>query len=48
MFPIEHGKALAEEVPGARLLRLESAGHGVERPDWETISHAILTHSAAT
>lgn len=48
MFPIAHGETLAEEVPGARLLRLKDAGHGVERPDWETIVRAILGHSAAT
>jgi pimeloyl-ACP methyl ester carboxylesterase len=41
MFPIGHGEALAEEIPGARLLRLEGAGHGVYRPDWEQIVAAI-------
>jgi pimeloyl-ACP methyl ester carboxylesterase len=46
MFPIGHGEALAEEVPGARLLRLEGAGHGVERADWETDVGAILEHTA--
>lgn len=46
MFPIGHGEALAEEIAAARLLRLERAGHGVERPDWETIVHAILDHTA--
>jgi pimeloyl-ACP methyl ester carboxylesterase len=48
MFPIEHGDALADDVPGARLLRLTDAGHGVEQPDWETIVRAILNHTAAT
>ena len=48
MFPIGHGEALTEEIPGARLLRLEQAGHGVERPDWETIVRAILDHTAAS
>jgi pimeloyl-ACP methyl ester carboxylesterase len=42
LFPIGHGEALAEAIPGARLLRLEGAGHGVERADWETIVGAIL------
>ena len=37
MFPLEHGQALAEEIPGARLLTLDGAGHGVDRADWETI-----------
>ena len=45
MFPVRHGEALAEDIPGARLLRLTGAGHGVERPDWETIVRAILDHS---
>jgi pimeloyl-ACP methyl ester carboxylesterase len=47
MFPLAHGQALAEEIPGARLLTLEGAGHGVDRADWETVSHAILAHTAA-
>ena len=46
MFPLEHGQALAEEVPGARLLTLTGAGHGVDRADWETIVGAILEHTA--
>jgi pimeloyl-ACP methyl ester carboxylesterase len=46
MFPIEHGEALAREIPGARLLRLEGAGHGADRADWETIAGAILAHTA--
>jgi pimeloyl-ACP methyl ester carboxylesterase len=45
MFPIEHGEALAEEIPGARLLRLEGAGHGVDRADWEVVVEAILDHT---
>jgi pimeloyl-ACP methyl ester carboxylesterase len=47
MFPVGHGEALAGEIPGAGLLRLKDAGHGVERPDWETIVRAILDHTAA-
>jgi pimeloyl-ACP methyl ester carboxylesterase len=45
MFPLEHGEALAREIPGARLLTLEGTGHGVERADWETIARAILAHT---
>ena len=47
MFPLAHGDALAREIPDARLLTLEGAGHGVERADWETIAGAILAHTAA-
>jgi pimeloyl-ACP methyl ester carboxylesterase len=45
MFPIGHGEALAEEIPDARLLRLDGAGHGVYRADWEAIVAAILEHT---
>jgi pimeloyl-ACP methyl ester carboxylesterase len=47
MFPLAHGRALAEEIPGARLLTLEGAGHGVDRADWEPIAHAILAQTGA-
>ncbi len=47
MFPLEHGQALAEEIPGASLLLLEGAGHGVDRADWSTIARAIVEHTAA-
>jgi pimeloyl-ACP methyl ester carboxylesterase len=47
MFPLEHGQALAKEIPGAKLLTIEGAGHGVDRADWETIAQAILEHTAA-
>jgi pimeloyl-ACP methyl ester carboxylesterase len=48
MFPLEHGQALAEEIPGAKLLALRGAGHGVERADWKAIVRAIVTHTAST
>lgn len=46
MFPIQHGEALAAAIPGARLLRLGGAGHGMQRADWEPIADAILEHTA--
>jgi pimeloyl-ACP methyl ester carboxylesterase len=48
MFPLEHGEALAGEIPGARLLRLEDAGHGVDRADWAAIGRGLLEHTAST
>lgn len=45
MFPLEHGRTLAEEIPGAALLVLDGAGHGVYREDWGTIVPAILEHT---
>ncbi|MEV0986073.1 alpha/beta fold hydrolase [Streptomyces sp. NPDC049949] len=47
MFPLPHGEALAQEIPGARLLLLQDAGHGVERADRDAIVPAILEHTAA-
>ena len=46
MFPLPHGQALADEIPGARLLPLEGAGHGLQRADWDIIATAIVTHTA--
>jgi pimeloyl-ACP methyl ester carboxylesterase len=46
MFPIEHGQALAQEIPGATLVTLEGAGHGIEAPDWNTLVDAMLRHTA--
>ena len=45
MFPIGHGEALADGIPDAQMLRLEDAGHGVYRADWEEIAAAILEHA---
>ena len=46
MFSFEHGEFLAEEIPDARLLMLEGAGHGVYRADWETIVRAVVEHTS--
>ncbi len=46
MFPIEHGEALADAIPGARLLRLPDAGHGIDRADWDRVVPAILEHTS--
>ncbi len=46
LFPLAHGHALVEEIPGATLLPLDGAGHGVDRADWPTIVPAILQHTA--
>ncbi len=45
MFPPTHGEALAAEIPGARLLILEGAGHGVDRTDWDALVDAIVEHT---
>ena len=45
MFPLEHGEALAQTIPGAKLLPLDGTGHGVDRADWATIANAIVEHT---
>ena len=48
MFPLEHGRALAEAIPGATLIELDGAGHGVDRADWDTLAQAIVSHTRPT
>lgn len=45
MFPPEHGRALAAEIPDAEMLPIEGPGHGIDRADWEVIVRAILDHT---
>ena len=47
LFPLAHGEALATEIPGATLLVLDQAGHGVNSADWHIIVPAIVAHTAA-
>ena len=46
LFPHEHGVALAEAVPGARLVTIEGGGHELHEADWSQIVEAIVTHTA--
>jgi pimeloyl-ACP methyl ester carboxylesterase len=46
LFPLPHGEALAREIPGARLMVLDGAGHLVDPADWSAIVEAILEHTA--
>jgi pimeloyl-ACP methyl ester carboxylesterase len=46
LFPYGHGEALAREIPGARLIALEGAGHELPpRPLWNQVVAAILEHT---
>lgn len=47
MFGIEHGQALAREIPGAQLLPLPGVGHQPPPPPtWQLVIPAILRHTA--
>jgi pimeloyl-ACP methyl ester carboxylesterase len=51
LFPVRHGEALDDEIPGASLLRLDGAGHGVDpwNPiDWQCTVTAVLDHTRST
>ena len=42
VLPYPHGVALAAQIPGARLITLEGAGHELHRSNWDTLAAAIL------
>ncbi|WP_232666947.1 alpha/beta fold hydrolase [Pseudonocardia sp. TRM90224] len=46
MFPIEHGRALAAEIPGARLVPLPGVGHQQPPPElWDLVVPAVVDHT---
>jgi pimeloyl-ACP methyl ester carboxylesterase len=45
-FPIGRGRALASEIPGARLVTLEQTGHELPRETWDVVVPAILEHTS--
>jgi pimeloyl-ACP methyl ester carboxylesterase len=46
LFPIEHGRALAREIPRARLVKVEGMGHGIDAADHDVLVTAIAEHTA--
>ncbi|HYH31553.1 MAG TPA: alpha/beta fold hydrolase, partial [Pseudonocardia sp.] len=48
-LPFGHGVALAEEIPGARLVAVEGAGHEAPpRARWDVVVPAIVEHTTRT
>ncbi|MGI8713069.1 MAG: alpha/beta fold hydrolase [Solirubrobacteraceae bacterium] len=45
LFALEYGHALTDEIPGARLLTLDGAGHGLAPVDFNTVVPAIIRHT---
>ena len=45
MFAPAHAEAIVDSIPGATLLTLEGAGHGVESHDWDELAAAIVAHT---
>jgi pimeloyl-ACP methyl ester carboxylesterase len=44
-FPLPHGQALRDAIPGAKLLILQGAGHDLPRPLWDVFVSALLQHT---
>ncbi|MFD9700254.1 alpha/beta fold hydrolase [Lentzea sp. NPDC059081] len=47
VFPLAHGEAVRDAVPGASLLVLDSVGHDVPRPVWPVFVDALVRHTTA-
>jgi pimeloyl-ACP methyl ester carboxylesterase len=46
-FPLAHGRALAAEIAGAKLLPLAGMGHEVPpRALWDVVVPAVVEHSS--
>ena len=46
-FPFPHGEALAAEIPGATLVKLDGMGHQTPPPElWDVVVPAIVQHTA--
>ena len=47
LFPLPHGEALADAIPGARLLVVPGMGHQVPPPEtWDVVVPALLLHTS--
>ncbi len=47
LLPHPHGVALAEAVPGAKLLTLRGGGHELHESDWDEMLAAIVSHTGS-
>jgi pimeloyl-ACP methyl ester carboxylesterase len=47
LLPVAHGRALADAVPGARLIELHDVGHQLPPPHtWERLIDTLIDHTA--
>jgi len=47
LFPLAHGRALADEIPGARLLVVDGLGHELPRWSWDQVLPAVVAHTGS-
>ena len=48
LFPMDHPRAISNEIPGATLLVLPDCGHLILAPSWDRVIPAILRHTSHT
>ena len=46
LLPYAHGEAIAETIPGAKLLTIEKMGHDLPQAAWPKVISAILEHTS--
>jgi pimeloyl-ACP methyl ester carboxylesterase len=46
LFPVPHGEALRDAIPGAELLILNDTGHDVPRAVWDVFVAALVRHTS--
>jgi pimeloyl-ACP methyl ester carboxylesterase len=47
LFPLDHGRALADAIPGARLIELRDVGHHLPPPNsWQRLTGTLVEHTA--
>ena len=46
ILPYPHGVAVADEIPGAKLLTMDGVGHEIPEGEWDVVVPAILEHTA--
>jgi pimeloyl-ACP methyl ester carboxylesterase len=47
LFPLPHGHALRDAIPGAELVILEGAGHDLPKPLWDVFVPALIEHTGS-
>jgi pimeloyl-ACP methyl ester carboxylesterase len=47
VFPLGHGQALQQQIPGAELLVLEKTGHDLPPPLWDVFVPKLVQHTSA-
>ncbi|WP_457581072.1 alpha/beta fold hydrolase [Ensifer canadensis] len=45
IFSVEHGRAIADAVPGSEFITITGGGHELHQDDWGTIIPAIVRHT---